>query len=205
MVTPRNDATAAGRGNRRTLIALAVLFGLPYLASFTFFYHPEWLPGRTLNHGDLVTPVRPVAALLDSLRTDSGAAVDLLGHWSLLSFGAGTCDKVCSHNLYKMRQVRRALGVDRQRVVRYYVVPGDWDRAQYEQVLPEYRGTRVLIRGASAGASVLSPFRIDDRQPRDQIYIIDPNGNLMMRYTPDADPKGMLKDLQQLLKASQIG
>jgi hypothetical protein len=37
------------------------------------------------------------------------------------------------------------------------------------------------------------------------IYLIDPLGNLLMRYGSDANPKGMLEDLERLLKYSKIG
>ena len=39
----------------------------------------------------------------------------------------------------------------------------------------------------------------------DRIYIIDPLGNLMMSYAPDARPKGMLEDMKRLLRLSSIG
>jgi hypothetical protein len=39
----------------------------------------------------------------------------------------------------------------------------------------------------------------------DRIYLVDPLGNLMMSYPGDADATGMKKDLQRLLKVSQIG
>jgi len=37
------------------------------------------------------------------------------------------------------------------------------------------------------------------------IYLVDPLGNLMLRFPAQVDPKGMMKDLRLLLKASQIG
>jgi cytochrome oxidase Cu insertion factor (SCO1/SenC/PrrC family) len=40
---------------------------------------------------------------------------------------------------------------------------------------------------------------------RAHIYLVDPNGNVMMRWPAAAEPKRMLKDLERLLKASQIG
>ena len=40
---------------------------------------------------------------------------------------------------------------------------------------------------------------------RDHIYLIDPLGNLMMRFPKDADPARMVKDLKRLLKISRIG
>lgn len=43
------------------------------------------------------------------------------------------------------------------------------------------------------------------QSPSDHIYIVDPLGNLMLRFPADPDPKGIMKDMKQLLKASQIG
>jgi hypothetical protein len=39
----------------------------------------------------------------------------------------------------------------------------------------------------------------------EHIYIVEPLGNVMLRFPVDPDPKGIMKDLKQLLKASQIG
>ena len=34
------------------------------------------------------------------------------------------------------------------------------------------------------------------------IYLIDPQGNLMLRWPRDADPSRMLKDLQRLMRVA---
>ena len=39
----------------------------------------------------------------------------------------------------------------------------------------------------------------------DHIYMIDPLGNLMMRFPKNADPNKIKKDIAKLLKASSIG
>jgi hypothetical protein len=39
----------------------------------------------------------------------------------------------------------------------------------------------------------------------DRVYLIDPLGNLMMCYSVDARPKGMLEDLKKLLRLSHVG
>jgi uncharacterized protein YneF (UPF0154 family) len=41
--------------------------------------------------------------------------------------------------------------------------------------------------------------------PDGTLYIIDPMGNIMMQYPPGFDSYKVIKDLMQLLKASQIG
>jgi len=39
----------------------------------------------------------------------------------------------------------------------------------------------------------------------DAIYLIDPLGNIMMRFPSDLEPGKVLKDLKHLLKVSRIG
>ena len=38
-----------------------------------------------------------------------------------------------------------------------------------------------------------------------RVYLVDPLGNLMLSYAPDANPKGMLDDLKRLLRLSHVG
>jgi hypothetical protein len=41
--------------------------------------------------------------------------------------------------------------------------------------------------------------------PPRNIYLIDPLGNIVLRYPADPDIKRMAKDLERLLRASRIG
>jgi len=43
------------------------------------------------------------------------------------------------------------------------------------------------------------------RDRTEHIYLVDPLGNLMLRFPARVDAKRMMKDLKLLLKASQIG
>jgi hypothetical protein len=49
---------------------------------------------------------------------------------------------------------------------------------------------------SSQGSALATPGRI---------YLVDPIGNLVLSYPPDADPSGMRKDLARLLHLSQLG
>ena len=40
---------------------------------------------------------------------------------------------------------------------------------------------------------------------RDSIYLLDPRGDVMMRFPARTEAKRMLGDLNRLLKASQMG
>jgi hypothetical protein len=58
--------------------------------------------------------------------------------------------------------------------------------------------------GRAAGSRLLAALPGAD-SARNHIYIIDPQGNLMMRYPPHADPSKIKKDIARLLKVSQVG
>ena len=84
--------------------------------------------------------------------------------------------------------------------------------ACYPQVADRYR---LLPHGASFGegygpivvaSEPLGRFEpVAQGRAADHIYIIDPMGNLMMRFPAKPDPSRMKKDLSKLLRASRIG
>jgi len=137
-----------------------------------------WSPGGASNYGELLDP-RPVSGF-DPLR----------GKWVLVSFDAAACDAYCEKKLYFMRQVRRAQGKEMDRVERIWVVTdGGKPRAE---LLPGIEGTRFAEWSAESFPG----------KATDHIYLVDPMGNLMMRFPREPDPSKMIRDLQRLLKYS---
>jgi hypothetical protein len=153
----------------------------------TAAYYFGWSPGGQANYGELIAP-RPLAGPpFDELR----------GKWVLVSFDAAACDAYCEKKLYFMRQVRTAQHKDAGRVERLWVLT-DAARPRSE-LLRAIEGTRIAPLTGSAALSEFPGNAID------HIYLIDPLGNLMMRFPRDPDPSKLLKDLQRLLRLSQIG
>ncbi|HEX9184492.1 MAG TPA: cytochrome C oxidase subunit I [Burkholderiales bacterium] len=177
----------SARRGRAKLVLLAAVFALPLVLA-GLAYWLDWAPGTTANYGELVAPPRPLAGPpFDALR----------GKWVLVSFDAAACDAYCERKLYFMRQVRRAQGKDQDRVERLWMLTDDGQpRAE---VLAAIEGTR-LERGTATAARFPA-----GASHADHIYVVDPLGNLMMRYPRDPDPSRMLKDLQRLLRLSQVG
>ena len=62
----------------------------------------------------------------------------------------------------------------------------------------EYRGTRAVLL---TNGDFLARLPVAD-SPRDHIYVIDPFGNLMMRFPRNVDPQRMKKDVEKLMKNS---
>jgi hypothetical protein len=170
---------------RLKLALLALFFLLPVGASWLVWWL-DLAPGATGNYGTLLPP-RPVAlAPLAALK----------GKWVLVQFDSGVCDAWCERKLYFMRQVRRAQGKDMQRVARLWLLT---DAAQPRaELLAAIDGTVIAPAGASADFPA-------ERSLTDHIYLVDPLGNLMMRFPRDPDASRMIKDLQRLLKVSGFG
>jgi SCO1/SenC family protein len=196
----------------RSLIALALLFFAPLALAFILYYGVGWRPGARVNHGDLVEPPVPLPDLA------LPQATILKGKWTLLYLGSGSCPAGCRTDLYNTRQVRAALGPDRERVRRVFLAEGaccdfEWLRAQQPDLITVPAGadaaplTAILERAgrdaAAAGSGTIGPAA--DRAAAYRVYLVDPLGNLMMSYGADARPKGMLEDLKKLLRLSHVG
>jgi cytochrome oxidase Cu insertion factor (SCO1/SenC/PrrC family) len=199
---------------RRALIGLALLFFAPLALAFLLYYGSSWRPGSRVNYGDLIDPPVPLPELALPRAVETRAAPEntsptfLRGKWTLLYLGPGSCPDRCREDLYNTRQVRAALGADRERVQRVFVAEGaccdlDWLRTQHPDLITVQAGAEAapltaLLRSHAAPAAT-------DRVSADRVFLIDPLGNLMMSYAADARPKGMLEDLKKLLRLSHVG
>ena len=175
-----------GRG-RLTLVLIGALFALPAAVGW-IAYLAGWVPGTTSNYGTLLAP-RPIAA---------APVAALRGKWVLVQFDGGACGPHCEKKLYYMRQVRRAQGKEMSRVERLWIVTDAI--APRAELLSAIEGTRI----ARAGAEFTAAFAAEGART-DHIYLVDPLGNLMLRFPRDPDPARMVKDLERLLKYSGFG
>jgi cytochrome oxidase Cu insertion factor (SCO1/SenC/PrrC family) len=189
---------------RRMLIGLALLFFAPLALSFYLYYGHHWRPGGHVNAGELVEPPRPLPELaLPLAPTGETDRQFLKGKWTFLYVQRGNCDEGCLKHLYDTRQVRLALDRDMNRVQRVFIADGDCcDMTALRAAHPDL----IAVRSSSADESLLALLpQADGQQSSQRVYLIDPLGNLMMFYVPDAKPKGMLEDMKRLLRLSQIG
>lgn len=169
-----------------------------------------WQPsGEAGNYGNLIEPPRPLAQFEMTDLDGNAAGIDTLREkWTLLYVGGEQCLAQCRSNLYKIERVRLTQGKNIKRVQSLYLAPGTTDARAVEDTLVEYagvRGYRITRDQLNAMAPGFKWGTSGQEEASDRIYLVDPLGNLMMSYPGDADPTGMKKDLQRLLKVSQIG
>ena len=186
------------RRGRIKLLALAAFFALPVVAGYVAYFF-DLAPGTTTNYGTLL-PARPLSDTpLQDMEGRAFRFAELRGKWILVQFDSGACGEHCERKLYFMRQIRKALGKDMSRVERVWLVTDA--QVPPPMLLQAIEGTR-LARIAASPIAVEFPAL---RAAADHVYLVDPNGNLMMRFPRDSDPSRMLKDLQRLMKVSGIG
>jgi cytochrome oxidase Cu insertion factor (SCO1/SenC/PrrC family) len=187
-------------------IALAMFF-VPLAIAFLVYYGTSWRPVRGTNRGDLITPARPLPHAALATADDKITDKDwLIGQWSLVYVGDGTCDTACRTALVNARQVRLALGDDMNRVQRVFLYKGSCCKQPY--FAAEHAGLIAASVDSEAGTALLAAFpRSAEGGPESaqRTYVVDPLGNLMMSYAAEAPPKGMLEDMKKLLKLSHIG
>lgn len=188
----------AQRKSRRTLLLVAAVCIAPFVGSIALYL--LWQPSSRINYGELVEGVIAPAGVL----TPAGGGkpfdfAQVRGRWVFLTIDSGACDDYCQKKLWKMRQVRMTQGKHLERIERVWLLSDTQSVAP--KLLQEYAGTHIAGAQDSATLTAL-PFR---DALRDHIYLVDPLGNVVLRYPKDADPSRMKKDLERLLKVSRIG
>lgn len=200
---PRIDART--RRGRLQMLFLLLICASPVLLSYFTFYVIK-PTGGTTNYGALVDPQRPMPAVqVVNEGRETVPLASLRGKWLLVAVGPASCDEACAKRLFTIRQIRAGQGEDRARIVPVWLITSDGpvdDRlaAAYNE---PYAGVRFLRIDAAAARQWL-PAQ-DGASAEETLYLVDPLGNLMMRYPADPDPKKVSSDLRKLLKFSRIG
>ncbi|MFL9926543.1 cytochrome c oxidase subunit I [Herbaspirillum lusitanum] len=183
------------------MLLVVLVCAAPMIASYLTYYviKPE---GRN-NYGTLIDPREyPIPDLgATELDGDPASLANLKGKWLMVQVDGGDCNDACKKKLFTMRQLRLMQGKEMERIERVWLVN---DKAPLETMLiREYDGMEMLRVDA---AKLKAWLPVDaGTTAADHIYLIDPLGNLMMRFPRDPDPGKMKKDISKLLRASAIG
>ncbi|MDG1579428.1 hypothetical protein [Pseudomonas sp. GOM6] len=186
-----NQAVVKRRRGRLQLIMLLLLaIGPMVLATFMYQWR-FWVPDGRNYHGTLVGDGTQLV--------DIGVQGADEGRWQLLVTAPGDCAEECRQLVYAARQIHIGLNRDASRAVHGLAVARPLSDAYDQQLQREY--------------PQLGRYRLDDMAYRQQVpssegaqlWIVDPHGNLVLRYDAKVKGKDILTDLRLLLKLSQIG
>ena len=177
---------------RAKLLAVIAIGIAPILTSYVaYFAMRDSAPWATTNNGALLDPAPTTTTLGWVAATDPTRAMPLGdSHWWLLVAADERCSAECEHAVVQLRQLHVLLNRDQSRVRRALRFRHGVDPASVGDFEARYPKLELLVGDDSLDQGV---------------YVIDPLGNVILRYAYEDAGKPVLKDLQKLLKASQIG
>ena len=194
------DAAQRTRHGRWKMLGVMLICAAPVIASYFTYYviRPE---GRK-NYGELIEPQRPMPALAAAALDGSpGTLTDLKGQWLLVSVAGSQCDADCQKHLYLQRQLRESVGREKDRLDWVWLVTDA--QTPPAALMPALQQAQVRRVDGTALAQWLTPAA--GHAMVDHIYVVDPQGNWMMRFPAPMDAGGAAKakkDLERLLRAS---
>lgn len=199
------EQTQNRKSNMWQLWMLVLLFALPAIAAWFFYFNPQWLPQGRTNHGELIDPPRAVGSL--ALQTAESGVFDwgpLKDQWTMTVVAQGRCDEKCIEQLIQVRQIRRAMAANRQRIERLLILIPDASGNLELPSLQGLEGTHLALAASTDGPEILELFAAKAATLDNSLFLIDPMVELMMVHDmSNIKSKQVLHDLEVLLKASQ--
>lgn len=196
-----NVENDSNRKNPYAVWFVVLAFIAPVALAYFMFYFVEVT--SFTNKGEIFKPVIAIETL--GLRDETGAVIPkdkLTYKWRIYSFVGSHCDEDCNKRLYDVKQMHTRLGKDAHRLIQVIVHIDIADSSLTELIKKEYPAALNLYGDEDELAAAIR----NNAQLRDnEIYIMDPMGNIMMRFKKDQPVEDIHFDLRKLLKASQIG
>lgn len=180
---------------------LIAVFVVPLLIAIAMYLLRDHMPTmNTVSHGELIHPAEPIQAIEILLQNKTIITLnELKGKWTYLVYAPTGCHLQCEANLFKLRQSKAATGREINRIQSVLLLN---DQPLNSEIAS--RNQKILI-GQLKKLELESESGVDKELTKEMIYLLDPHGNMMMKYDLTATSKGILKDIKKLLKISNIG
>lgn len=186
------------RSNMALWILLAS-FLIPAIGAYGYYFLGA-RPGVASN-GQLITPIIDIETF--KLTDQNGELINkeaLTPKWRMYYFVSSDCNELCKSDLYNMRQVNIALGKNQDRV-QHVIVHLENPVSDFSNLISQEHQQAIRVYSKTENISGLSKQEVNSQS----IYLVDPLGNVMMKFSNELTPKLILKDIKKLLKISRIG
>lgn len=176
------------RNRGMLVLVIAVFLGSALVAGMLRF--SGWRPAGTRNHGELLDPPADLRAMTPRLH--DGGSYGWRGServWRIALAPADDCGAPCVELSQQLDTVWQLFGhrADRVQILWIGQPPADAVRNEAWRVIEPAPGLLAALprRDDAAGTPV---------------YVVDPNGFVILRYPPGFDPAHLRADLGRLLK-----
>ena len=183
--------------SRLILLGVALVFIIPILVSWYLVFFSDFKKGDGgTQKGELISPVIPLGEP-EVFNLKSKTIESINGKWTLLFFVENECNQLCEDKLYQLRQIRLALGKDRDKVDRLLVSK---NKQQWSKYTNSFNGQKYIDPTSRDYNGLIKKFNDYAGLDLKATYLIDPYGFLMMKYPQDDNPMGTIKDIERLIK-----
>jgi len=202
---PVNNPIAGKKRNPYTVWFVVLAFIAPVALAYIVFFFVE--VKSFVNHGEILNPIVHITSF--NLKDENDEIIPqekLTYKWRLISFLGKDCDQACTSRLYDTRQIHKSLAKNQHRVLRMFIHLEPAGES-LSDLIAETHPDVIHVKGELSVIidALGTNIREDAGITNNETYIMDPMGNVMMRFTQDQPNKDFLYDLKKLLKASQIG
>ncbi len=164
---------------------------VPLVIAWIMAYTGAGLPDDTKNNGILMP---------SGLSVPQSLIDEQDGRWGLVVV-SDKCDVTCQQQVYRLQQLFISLEKHQERL-----------HAVWLSNDPQFDTTTMQVDLAQDKVQILNDetafnwFQSQELDWQDQsIWLVDPLGTLVLRFTPELSGREMMSDIQWLLKASRIG
>ncbi|SEC28344.1 hypothetical protein SAMN04490185_1144 [Pseudomonas frederiksbergensis] len=177
------------KGRLQLLLILLGVIG-PMILATGMYKLQFWVPEGRSYHGELIGNGQTRADLGVQAQED---------RWQILVTAPKECSVDCQQLVYLARQIQIGLGRDAGRASHALAMAQPLS-SEYDAKL-----TREYPQLQRYPLSLTEFHKTAGDKAVPQLWIIDPHGNLVLRYDPTVKGKDLLNDLRHLLKLSNIG
>lgn len=187
-----SEAKAPVSRRKGRLQLLLILLGVigPMILATGMYKLQFWVPEGRSYHGELIGNGQTRADLGVQAQED---------RWQILVTAPKDCSVDCQQLVYLARQIQIGLGRDAGRASHALAMAQPLS-SEYDAKL-----TREYPQLQRYPLSLTEFHKTAGDKAVPQLWIIDPHGNLVLRYDPTVKGKDLLNDLRHLLKLSNIG
>lgn len=200
-----NNPASAQTRNPYTVWFVVLSFIAPVALAYVMFFFVD--VKSFSNHGEILNPIVHISNF--TLKDENGELIPqekLTYKWRMIMFLGKDCDQQCTKRLYDTRQIHKSLGKEQYRLYRM-IIHLEPAVESLTKLIGDVHPDVIEVNGELNDIIKALNSNVHDNAgiTSNEIYIMDPMGNVMMRFTQDQSNKDILIDVKKLLKASQIG
>lgn len=178
--------------NRLTILVVFLLFAVPVVVAYLLGSGlVDFEPDSTKNKGVFISPPIKLADYTEADWVDT-----LPEHWTLIYRTAKVCDETCLAWEDKLHRFNLTLAQNADKL-ELMVLANDFELRQQD---PYNHIKKVATRGHQSLNAMLDELSKQSLGNGEGLYVVAPEGYLMMAFTPDNEPQDIIKDLKLLVK-----